>query len=86
MCYSISFRNTFHPKYFNLNVVSPSHGIGHISHGLFVYLGAVDGQSGGGVEFLVTNVAFEVLGLLVKDEDFIIIKFTIAVPDQLSRE
>lgn len=40
----------------------------------------MDGQARPGVQLLVTDVAFEMLGLLVLDEDLLIIKVSVAVP------
>ena len=86
MCYSISLRNTFHSKDLNLDVVPASYSIGNIGDSLLVYLRAVDGKAWCGVELLVTNVTFKVFCLLVEDENFVVIKLTIAVPVILLRK
>ena len=44
------------------------------------------GQSWGRVKLLVTDVAFEVLRLLVIYQDLVVVKFTVAVPVTLSRK
>ena len=44
------------------------------------YLHAVDGQAWAGEQFLVANVTFEMLGLLVLYENFLIVEFSVAVP------
>lgn len=40
----------------------------------------MDGQAWTGVQLLVTDVAFEVLGLLVLDKNLLIIKVSVAIP------
>lgn len=44
------------------------------------YLHAVDGQAGSGVQLLVTDVTFEMFGLLVLDEDLLVIKVSVTIP------
>jgi hypothetical protein len=39
----------------------------------------VDGHAGGGGELLVADVALEVLGLLVLDEDLLVVELAVAV-------
>ncbi len=80
MCYSIALRNTFHTKYLNLDVVPPGHSVRNIFDCLFVDLGTMDGEARCRVQFLVTDVTLEVLGLLVKYQYFVIVKFPVAVP------
>ena len=52
----------------------------------YMYLRAVDGQARSSVQLLVAYVALEVLGLLVVDEHFVIIKLPIAVPGRPVKE
>lgn len=44
------------------------------------HLHAVYGQSGAGEQLFVANVTFEMLGLLMLNENLLVVKFTIAVP------
>lgn len=46
-------------------------------------LRAVDGQPRGSVQLLVTNMALEVLGLLMVYEHLVILKLTVTVPEHL---
>lgn len=73
-------RDAIHTKNLDLDVRSIWERVGYLVYRLLVHLHAVDRQSGPGVQFLVANVAFEVLGLLVLDEDFLVVEFTVAVP------
>jgi hypothetical protein len=41
---------------------------------------AVDGQPGAGEQLLVANVALEVLGLLVLDQDLLVLELPVAIP------
>lgn len=41
----------------------------------------MDGQAGSGEQFLVADVTFEMLCLLVLDQDLLIVKLPIAVPE-----
>ena len=86
MGYSILFRYTLHSKNLNFNVIPPWYRIGNVIHCLLVNLRAMYGQSGRRVKLLVTDVTFEVLRLLVIYQDFVVVKFTIAVPVTLSRK
>ena len=43
-------------------------------------LHAMDAKARAGVELLVADVALEVLGLLVLDQDFLVVKLAVAVP------
>lgn len=45
----------------------------------------MDSKAWGSVELLVANVTFEMLGLLMEDKYFFIIKFTIAIPVMTSQ-
>ena len=47
-----------------------------------LHLHAVYAEARPGVEFLVADVALEVLGLLVLDQDLLVIKLAVAVPAQ----
>ena len=47
---------------------------------MLTYLGAVYGEAGRSVELLVADVTLEVLGLLVVDENLVVIKLSVAVP------
>lgn len=86
MGYSILFRYTLHSKNLDFNVIPPWNRIGNVIHCLLVNLRAMYGQSWGRVKLLVTDVAFEVLRLLVIYQDLVIVKFTVAVPVTLSRK
>ena len=44
------------------------------------YLHAVNSQAGTSVQLLVANVAFKMLCLLMLNEDFFIVKVSIAIP------
>jgi hypothetical protein len=50
---------------------------------ILCYLHAVNRQTGPSVESLVADVAFEMLGLLMLNKNLLIIKFSVAVPDNL---
>lgn len=76
-------RNTVHAKDFDLDVGAVWERIGHLVDGFLVHLHAVYGQAGPGVQFLVADVTFEVLRLLVLYEDFLVVEFTVAVPVKL---
>ena len=44
------------------------------------YLRAMDGKARGSVQLLVADVALEVLGLLVVDQDLVVVELPVAVP------
>jgi len=50
-----------------------------LGHGLLVDLEDVYGHARGGGELLVADVALEVLGLLVLDEDLLVVELAVAV-------
>jgi hypothetical protein len=51
-----------------------------------VDLHAVDGQPRPRVELLVADVALEVLGLLVLDQDLLVVEVAVAVPDERDKD
>ena len=54
--------------------------VAYLIYRLLVDLHAVDGESRPCVELLVANVALEVLGLLVLDQDLFVVKLPVAIP------
>ena len=80
MSLEISVRDALHTIDLYLYVASVGLGVGHLVNGLLVDLHAVYGQPGARVQFLVTNMTFEVFGFLMLNQNFLIIKLTVAVP------
>ncbi len=79
-------RDALHPVDLDLDVPPPRHRVGHLVYGLLVHLHAVDGQPGSGVQLLVADVALEVLGLLVLDQDLLVVKLPVAVPGERGKK
>ena len=50
------------------------------------YLRAVDGKTWGSVQLLVADVALKVLGLLVVDQDLVVVELPVAVPSTAQEE
>jgi len=71
---------SFHPVNLNLNVASVWLRVGDLVYGLLVHLHAVNGQAGPCVQLLVANVTLKMLGFLMLDQNFLIIKFSVAIP------
>lgn len=72
--------NALHPIDFDLDVTSVGQRVGHLVDSVFMDLHAMDRETRSRVQFLVADVALKVLGLLVLDEDFLVIKLSVAVP------
>lgn len=53
---------------------------------LLPHLHAVDCKSGAGVELFMTDVALEMFGLLMLDENLLIIKISVTVPEITAEE
>ena len=80
MSLEVCVRNALHPVNLDLDVAPMRQRVGHLVYGLLVDLHAVYGQPGARVQFLVTNMTFEVFGFLMLNQNFLIIKLTVAVP------
>lgn len=80
MLLEIICRNAVHAENLDFDVGSIRERVGHLVDGLLVNLHAVNGQSGTRVEFLVADVAFEMLCLLMLNKDFLVVKFAVAIP------
>ena len=74
--------DALHAVDLDLDVAPRGQGVGHFVDGLLVHLHAVDGEAGAGVELLVADVALEVLGLLVLDQDLLVVELAVAVPEK----
>ena len=73
-------RDALHAVHFHVHAVPAGQGARYLVNGLLVHLHAVDGQPGAGEQLLVANVALEVLGLLVLDQDLLVLEFPVAIP------
>lgn len=76
--------DALHAVDFDVNVGAIGQRVGHLVDGLLVHLHAVDGESRASVQFLMADVAFEVLRLLVLHQDLVVVELAVAVP-RLSR-
>ena len=74
--------DALHAVDLDLDVAPGGQGVGHLVDGLLVHLHAVDGQPWPCVELLVADVALEVLGLLVLDQDLLVVELAVAVPEK----
>ena len=72
--------NAFHPVDLYLDVAPIGQRVGHFVDGVFVDLHTVDRQARARIQLLVTNVTFEMLGLLVLDQNLLVVKLTVAIP------
>lgn len=72
--------NPVHPENLNLDVRTIRKRIRHFVYRLLVHLHAVNRQTGARVQFLVANVTFEMLRLLMLHQNFLVIEFPVAVP------
>lgn len=63
-------RQTLHAVHLDADIVAARQSARDLVNALLVHLHAVDGQPGPGVQLLVANVAFEVLGLLWEKSGF----------------
>ncbi len=75
-------RDALHAVDLDLDVPPAGHRVGHLVDGLLVHLHAVDREPRAGVELLVADVALEVLGLLVLDQDLLVVELAVAVPEK----
>jgi hypothetical protein len=73
------FRDAHHAEDLGLDSLAALDGILDGSQSLLVHLLQVNRQTSSGVETAVALVAFEVLGLLVRDEDFLVVEVALAV-------
>ena len=80
MLFDICIWDAFHPVDFYLDVAPVGQRVGHFVYRVLVNLHAVDGEAGPRVQFLVTNVTFEMLRLLMLDQNLFVVEFPIAVP------
>lgn len=78
--------DAFHPVDFDLDVPPVGHGVGHLVDGFFVDLHTVDAEPRPGIQLLVTHVTFEMLGLLVLDQDFLVVKLPVAIPKEIKKK
>ena len=81
MSLEVSVRNPLHAVYLDLNVSSVRQRVGHLVYGLLVDLHAVDGQAGARVQLFVTNVTLEMFCFLVLNQNLLIVKFSVAIPE-----
>ena len=68
MLLDVGVGNALHPVDFYLDVTPVGQRVGHFVDGVFVDLHTVDRQARARIQLLVTNVTFEMLGLLVLDQ------------------
>ena len=80
MFFDVGVWNAFHPVDFYLDVAPIGQRVGHFVDGVFVDLHTVDRQARARIQLLVTNVTFEMLGLLVLDQNLLVVKLTVAIP------
>lgn len=73
------WRNPLHPIYFNICRLSTRFCIGHLGDAFFVNLKHVNGHAAGSGEFLVADMAFEVLSLLMLNQNLFVIELPIAI-------
>lgn len=76
----VLLRNAFHAVDLYFYVVPPCDGIGNFRDYLFVHLRAVDGEPWGSVQLLVADMTLEMLGFLMKGQNLLVVKVTIAIP------
>lgn len=84
MFFHVLLRNALHAVDLDLDVAAGGNRIGDLVDGFFVDLHAMDREAGAGVQLLVTDVTFEVLGLLVLDENLFVVELSVAVPEMKS--
>ena len=80
MSFEVGVRNPLHPVNLDLDVAPVRQGVGHLVYRLLVDLHAVDGEAWPRVQFLVTNVTFEMLRLLMLDQYLFVVELPVAVP------
>lgn len=73
--------NPFHPIDFDVHRVSVRQSIRNPVNRLLMHLHAVDRQSGPRVQLFVTYVTLEVLRFLVLDQDLLVVKLPVTVPE-----
>lgn len=76
----VFYRNPFHSIYLNFHIRAALYGVVHSSYGLLVYLHAMDGQARSSEQLFMAYMAFEVLGLLMLNKNFFIIKDAVTIP------
>ena len=81
MSLEVGVRNPLHPVNLDLDVAPVRQGVGHLVYRLLVDLHAVDGEARASVELLVTNVTLEVFCFLMLNQNLLIIKLPVAIPE-----
>lgn len=81
MLANVVLGNPFHPVDLDVHGVPVRKGIRDPVYRLLVHLHTVDRQSRSGVQLLVTDVALEVLRLLVLNQDLLVVELAVAVPE-----
>ena len=78
--FEVGVRDPLHAVDLNLDVSSVWKGVGHLVDGLFMDLHAVDGEAWPSVKLLVADMTFEVFRFLMLNQDFLVVKFSVAIP------
>jgi hypothetical protein len=78
--FNISLRNSLHTINLYFNISATRQRIGDLIDRLFVNLHAMNGEARPSVKFLVANVTLEMLGLLMLDQNLLVVEFSVAVP------
>ena len=82
MVFQVLIRNSFHAIDLYFDVASSGNRIGNLVYRLLVDLHAVDGQARTRVKLLVTNVTFKVFCFLVLNQNFLVIEFSVTIPEK----
>lgn len=80
MFFEVLFGYAFHAIDLNVNIVSIGNRVRYLIDRLFVNLHTVDGQTRPGIQLFVADVTLEVFGLLVLNQNLLVIELAIAIP------
>ena len=83
--FEILIWNTFHAVDFYFNIASIGQSIGNFVNCLFMHLHTMYRETRTSIQFFMANMTLKMLGFLVLNQDFLIIKLTIAIPKKESQ-
>jgi hypothetical protein len=84
--FHVLLRDPFHSVDLDLYVSAGRDRVRDFVDRLLVDLHAVDGQTRPRVQLFVTDMALEVLRLLMLDQNLLVVELAIAVPEQVERK